>query len=157
MKRSVGYCTNSECEDFSKGVFLLNHGNSFYCPRCRCLGFTAPEYKVYSDDAPDAVFKTVRVHFNYNPMKKVYQSIAVIDITEVTEGEQCDLYSPLIRTEMRALKVGEALICMINSGLRYGDSQEVSVSLDDDDWREQLNRINRMLEDRDRRFENALG
>ena len=38
MKRGVGYCENTECEDYAKGVFLLNHGDTFYCPRCRQLG-----------------------------------------------------------------------------------------------------------------------
>jgi len=35
MKRGVGYCENTDCEDYAKGVFLLNHGDTFYCPRCR--------------------------------------------------------------------------------------------------------------------------
>ena len=38
MKRGVGYCENTDCEDYAKGVFLLNHGDTFYCPRCRQLG-----------------------------------------------------------------------------------------------------------------------
>ena len=38
MKRGVGYCGETECEDYAKGVFLLNHGDTFYCPRCRVLG-----------------------------------------------------------------------------------------------------------------------
>ena len=37
MKRGVGYCENTDCEDYAKGVFLLNHGDTFYCPRCRQL------------------------------------------------------------------------------------------------------------------------
>ena len=35
MKRGVGYCENTDCEDYAKGVFLLNHGDTFYCPRCQ--------------------------------------------------------------------------------------------------------------------------
>ena len=43
MKRGVGYCENTECEDYAKGVFLLNHGDTFYCPRCRQLGSACTE------------------------------------------------------------------------------------------------------------------
>ena len=38
MRRGVGYCESTQCEDYVKGVFLLNHGDTFYCPRCRQLG-----------------------------------------------------------------------------------------------------------------------
>ena len=38
MKRAVGFCTFDWCEDSFKSSFLLNHGDTFYCPRCRKLG-----------------------------------------------------------------------------------------------------------------------
>ena len=49
MRRAVGYCENigsrehGGCEDFGKGVFLLNHGDTFYCPRCREIGLVVTE------------------------------------------------------------------------------------------------------------------
>ena len=61
MKRGVGYCENTECEDYAKGVFLLNHGDTFYCPRCRQLGKVEKERGIIEqeikgyDDNPDWV------------------------------------------------------------------------------------------------------
>ena len=48
MKRGVGYCENTDCEDYAKGVFLLNHGDTFYCPRCRQLGKVEKERGFYT-------------------------------------------------------------------------------------------------------------
>ena len=59
MKRGVGYCENTDCEDYAKGVFLLNHGDTFYCPRCRQLGKVEKERGFYrSLDAGESWKKT---------------------------------------------------------------------------------------------------
>ena len=50
MKRGVGYCENTDCEDYAKGVFLLNHGDTFYCPRCRQLGKVEKERGFYTTE-----------------------------------------------------------------------------------------------------------
>lgn len=125
MKRAVGYCENIDCEDFGKGVFLLNHGNTFYCPRCRDLGFVETEVSV-DNDTHDGLYKTVRVEFNFNVCNKTYPEVAIVDIPELTEGGTYTIKSPLIRTEQRALKVAESVIGHVNSGkknLRDMDSQ----------------------------------
>jgi ribosomal protein S27AE len=125
MKRAVGYCENIYCEDFGKGVFLLNHGDTFYCPRCRDLGFVETEVSV-DDDTHDGLYKTVRVEFNFNVCNKTYPEVAIVDIPELTEGGTYTIKSPLIRTEQRALKVAESVIGHVNSGkknLRDMDSQ----------------------------------
>jgi len=51
MKRGVGYCENTDCEDYAKGVFLLNHGDTFYCPRCRQLGKVEKERGFYTGNS----------------------------------------------------------------------------------------------------------
>ena len=66
MKRGVGYCENTDCEDYAKGVFLLNHGDTFYCPRCRQLGKVEKERGFYTGNTD--IFKEVRVEYNFDPI-----------------------------------------------------------------------------------------
>ena len=138
MKRGVGYCGNIECEDFSKGVFLLNHGTTFYCPRCRGLGFVEPERGHKDNDHP--VFREVHVHFNYDPLSKIYRETGIVRDDSLPEGtaNSYHLFSPLIKTEIRALKVAEAILANLNRYQGLLDSEgvprttETLLSFDDD-------------------------
>jgi len=138
MKRGVGYCENTRCDDFSKGVFLLNHGDTFYCPRCRELGFTEKE-RGHTDNDRD-VFGEVHVHFNYDPKEKDYREIGIVRDDSLPEdvANSYHLFSPLIKTEQRALKVAEAILANLNRyrGLLDGEgiprTTEVLLSFDDE-------------------------
>lgn len=137
MKRAVGYCENTDCEDFGKGVFLLNHGDQFYCPRCRALGLVVAERGIHC--AKDGVpFKEVRVEFNYDPINARFKEIAIVrDESIWGTGSTYTLLSPLIKTEKRALKVAEAILANLQ---RFADilddgipqTSETIVSFDDD-------------------------
>ena len=155
-KRAVGYCTNNQCENFLKGTFLLNHGDTFYCPHCRMLGFVERERWLDSDDQ---VYKTVRVHFNFNPGNKRYMEIAIVDVNELKYGGMYELYSPLIRTEQRALKIAETTLCLLNSGMKNSDGQlsnELIMDVDNGDWDAQILKLERLLEERERRVGEAI-
>jgi len=136
MKRGVGYCENTKCEDFAKGIFLLNHGDTFYCPRCRDLGKVEKERGFYTGDTD--IFKEVRVEYNYDPINSVYREIAIV--RDESLWGRCNVYtlqSPLIKTEKRGLKVAEAILANLNRyrGLLNGDdiprTTEVLLSFDD--------------------------
>jgi hypothetical protein len=137
MKRAVGYCQSSDCEDFAKGVFLLNCGNSFTCPRCRNGGNVKPERGFYVGNGEQ--WKEVRVEFNYNPITDSFREIGVVR-DESIQGVQTvyTLESPLIKTETRALKVAEAILANLNRyhGMVNGDgmveTREKVLSWDDD-------------------------
>lgn len=143
LKRGVGYCNNTDCEDFSKGVFLLNHSDTFYCPRCRIQGAVEQERGHYVGTGE--IFKEVRVEYNYDPITKAYREIAIVR-DEALWG-RCNVYtlhSPLIKTENRALKVAEALLANLNrySG-RLGEDgvpRTTEIILSFDDTREELSR-----------------
>lgn len=137
VKRAVGYCEETNCEDFAKGVFLLNHGETFYCPRCRISGLVVAERGIHctKDDAP---FKEVRVEFNYDPINARYTEIGIVrDESIWGTGSTYTLLSPLIKTEKRALKVAEAILANLQ---RYSDllddgiprTTETIVSFDED-------------------------
>jgi ribosomal protein S27AE len=113
MKRAVGYCQEDQCEDYCKGVFLLNHGNKFNCPRCREQGYVEPERGSY--EGASLVFKEVRVEHNYCAMSKTYSQIAIV--RDESLWGTCSTYvlhSPLIKTEKRALCVAEGILSNLN-------------------------------------------
>ncbi len=137
MKRGVGYCENTECEDYAKGVFLLNHGDTFYCPRCRQLGKVEKERGFYTGNSD--IFKEVRVESNFDPIHGIYREIAIVrDESLWGRNNVYTLQSPLIKTEKRALKVAEAILANLNRyrGLLSGDdiprTTEFILSFDDD-------------------------
>jgi ribosomal protein S27AE len=96
MKRGVGYCENTDCEDYAKGVFLLNHGDTFYCPRCRQLGKVEKERGFYTGNTD--IFKEVRVEYNFDPINSVYREIAIVRDESLWGRNNVDtLQSPLIK------------------------------------------------------------
>lgn len=115
MKRAVGYCENTRCEDYAKGVFLLNHSSTFFCPRCTTAGTIIVEKGHYTGTSEDGVFKEVRVEFNYDPINSVFQEIAIVRDESLWGHHQTyTLLSPLIKTEKRGLKVAEAILANLN-------------------------------------------
>ena len=117
MKRGVGYCMHvgsredETCDDYAKGVFLLNHGDTFFCPRCRKRGMIVKEHGFQEAGHGDAPFKEVRVEFNYDAVGKRFREIAIVrDESIWGTGNKYILMSPLIKTEKRALKVAESLL-----------------------------------------------
>lgn len=112
-KRAVGYCQNEVCEDYAKGIFLLNASDTYYCPRCRQLGRVEKEHSFYTGNTD--VFREVRIEYNYDPINRVYRDIAIV--RDDSLYGRCNVYtlqSPLIRTEVRALKVAEQLLSHLN-------------------------------------------
>lgn len=138
MTRGVGYCTNGECEDYAKGVFLLNHGPTFYCPRCHIVGDAEMEYGQVSGD--HNFFREVRVEHNYCNVSKRYRDVGIVmDVSLTPEYSVYTLFSPLIKTEKRALKVAEAILANLNRTGRAAvdhltaipSSTEILLSFDD--------------------------
>ena len=111
--RGVGYCQNPRCEDYGKGVFLLNHGPDFTCPECRHPGRVERERGSAQGDAK--VFREVRVEYNYDPELDQYRDVAIVqDVSLWGPTSSYTLRSPLVRTEKRALKVAEAILSNLN-------------------------------------------
>lgn len=124
IKRAVGYCTQTECEDYVKGVFLLNHGDTFWCPRCKQVGFIEKEYGTSTGNF--GIYKEVRVEYNYDAVQKRYRELAIV--RDESLWGKCDVYhlqSPLIKTEKRALKVAEATLANLNMQDRPLEAGEI--------------------------------
>jgi hypothetical protein len=122
VKRAVGYCRNSECGQLFKGVFLLNPGDTFYCPNCRVDGFFVGERGEAKNNKE--VFKEVRVNYNFDPSRMEYRNLAIVrDESLGKDTNVYTLYSPLIKTDKRALKVAESILSnlmMSNGNLTQG-------------------------------------
>lgn len=148
---------NVECEEFCKGLFLMHPPTTFYCPRCRVPGDKVMDERI---DKPDSsgVYKTVRIEFNYEPANKRYAETAIVDIPELKTGGEYTMRCVTVRTSNRALKIGEFIICALNSGMGADAPRETVLDLDVDDatWANSLSNLNDLLEERERRLENAL-
>lgn len=120
MKRGVGYCENTDCEDYAKGIFLLNHGLQFYCPRCRVLGHSEPESG--QQQGNEVLFSEVRVEYGFNSIEKKYTEIAIVRDESMVPQNVYVIKTPLVKTENRALKMAEALLSSLNvHGLPAGE------------------------------------
>ena len=161
-KRALGYCNVVECAEYLKGVFLLDHKGKYDCFRCHSQGFIEKEISLdYSAGDDDVVYKTVRVHFDYDPSTKKYQQIAIVDVNELKLGSMYEVYSPLIRTKLRAFKVAERLLCVLNSGMKVradgsNGTTEMVMYLNRGDWDTQLRGLRSFLAERERRISSAI-
>ena len=123
MKRGVGYCENTDCEDYAKGVFLLNHGDTFYCPRCRQLGKVEKERGFYTGNSD--IFKEVRVEYNFDPINGVYREIAIVRDDSLVDGNVYHYYTPMVKTEKRALILAERFLGSLNQSPGFQESGEM--------------------------------
>lgn len=129
MKRAVGYCLNFPCREFAKGAFLLNHGDASYkCSFCRVSGIQEPEACDYPKERP---VKQARVEFDFCPLDRRYKAVAIVNDDSLVDGAVACLRSPLIKTEKRALKVAEAILCNLQRSERTGwNEPETLLSFD---------------------------
>jgi len=159
--RGVGYCENIECNSYLKGVFLLDSWKKFYCPGCRRQGWVEVERHEdhFNNDADFPVYNLIRVHFDFNPTNRTYLEIALVSINELKYGAEYEIWSPLIKTEERALKVAEFVICSLNSGNKALDgkfSNEFVMNFETDNWNDQIKTLSQLLGERERRIAYAL-
>lgn len=157
MKRAVGYCDNNECEEFSKGTFLLNPDDNFYCSRCRRPGWIEVE-SVFDIDTHNGMYKTVKVEFSFNPLLRKYKETAIVTISELPVGGVYIIRSPMIKTESRALKTGEYALNHLNAGQKDWRRAETILSFDlpAEDFRKECQKIDQILSKKSRRLNNVL-
>ncbi len=156
IERGVAYCENVECNDYLKGNFLFMHeGETFTCSTCGGEGDHMLEERGIPEREGNVPFATVRIEYCYEPSSRKYTEIAIVS----DEGFQgpCGTYTvqnPLCRTSKRAIKIGEALLSIINEGtIEDGDlgiapkSHEKVLSFDKplDDFRQDLEELERRL------------
>ena len=112
MTRAVGYCENSKCLDFAKGVFLLN-SNKFKCPRCLIPGHIEIETKKYLESSYPYCSQVI-VHFDFSIALKEYVQRAIVAIDDIRGGNILEIKSPLTRVDSRAMKIAETALASCN-------------------------------------------
>jgi hypothetical protein len=128
LRKAVGYCTDTDCEDAFKGIFLLNHGNCYYCARCRKLGMLQEETSKVLGFGER--FTECRVEFLFDPLEKKYRSIAIVkeEGKKAIQGKIYTIYSPLIKTEKRALKIAEGLLARLQERREVKDGDIITTT-----------------------------
>ena len=156
--RAVGYCYAKECDDYLKGVFLLNYGTTFYCPRCRHLGEVLPEERV-DNPSDNGLYTAVEMYFNYQPAERVYKARAIVKIEGVPQQHGTYVMrSPIVKTERRALKIAEQLLCALNAGLPKDNlMSEKTLTFDCsiNQFRAQMEDLEDYVKAQDRRLQHA--
>lgn len=153
--KGVGYCYNGNCPNFLSGLFVMNYsGNPNYCPKCRREVEVVVEVRDRVKE--DVIYSSVEVSFDYNAVERRYMYRAIVAIEPKINGEMYHYSSPLVRTEKRALKIGESLINIINTGyfVNDGTAEETVLSLDKphDEFEADLSKLDKILQDRERRL-----
>jgi predicted RNA-binding Zn-ribbon protein involved in translation (DUF1610 family) len=114
MRRAVGWCLKDECSEYCKGVFLLNHGQVFTCPKCGTQALVIDEEAQILNNCKE--FREVRVEYNFDPVLMKYREIAIVrdendDLPK--NANVLTLRSPLIKTDKRALRVAESYLAQM--------------------------------------------
>ncbi|MCI0673588.1 MAG: hypothetical protein L0Y64_24320 [Myxococcaceae bacterium] len=118
MKRAVGYCTATSCQDYAKGVFLLNFGDNFHCPRCRNLGTLECE-RGFASSNESQDFREVRMEYNFDAITRSYREVLILVDEEMEGGATYTFQTPVIKTERRAEKVATAILANLNRYMTF--------------------------------------
>ena len=157
MKRGVGICINAgpddgePCTEYGKSTFLLNHGPKFHCGSCRMAGKVINETNALKND--HQIVKEVRVEFQYDFERDKFTALAIVKDTDL-EGTNLNvftLFSPLIRTEKRALAVAERMLANLRQCpvLPTGDDlmtikeNTLNIDVDMKQWKADLLKVSR--------------
>jgi hypothetical protein len=147
MKRAVGFCLNDKCEDYTRGCFILGDdlSNKYYCTSCRVSGRIVYEAGTFTTN--HEYFREVRIEHSYDPITDTYKGLVIVTDMELDEGNVFTLYSPLIRTDKRALRVAEGILStLVHTAPKEGEvpaSNEtvLSMSMPINEFRQQLDRL----------------
>ena len=132
-RQGVGYCLMANCEEFTKGTFLLNRAE-FWCHVCRVRGACV---LVENEERGEGdLFHSVEVEFDYCPLEGRYQSTAIIkDTTCPLPARTMVVHDPLIRTKTRALVVAERILANLRwYGTPEKAQQDIDLGLDRADF-----------------------
>ncbi|MBW2243319.1 MAG: hypothetical protein JRH01_15135 [Deltaproteobacteria bacterium] len=136
MKRGIGYCPNTDCEN-ADGVLLVSPGDTFFCRSCGRSGKVEKERGFRTRST--GIFREVRVEFNFEPIEARYREVAIVrDESLPARHDTYTLQSPLLKSEKRALKLAETVLVNLTRApaLTARDEilrrAEVLLSFDDD-------------------------
>lgn len=111
------------------------------------------------DDPVDSgLYTSVQVLFDYSPVERDYKARAIVEMNGVVRAGSYKLSSPLVKTENRALKIAEQLLCALNAGLPKDHlMQEKTLTFDCslDNFKTQMEELEEYVKAQDRRLQHA--
>ncbi len=115
-RRGVGYCMNDRCEQFGELRFYADLPSSFDCPTCFLPGMIERERGIRRKSA--TVFDEVRVEFDFDPLRRIYQQRAAVrDKRLLGRRDVYRLQSPVIRTRAQALRAARGMLSNVSRRL----------------------------------------
>ena len=132
MKRGIGYCLNTDCEN-ADGVLLLSPGDTFFCQSCGRSGKVEKERGFQTGST--GIFREVRVEFDFEPIEARYREVAIVrDESLPSRHDTYTLQSPFLKSEKQALELAETFFVNLTRAARVEipRTAEVLLSFDDD-------------------------
>lgn len=147
VKRGVGICYEEECVQYKKHTFIYNPDKRYFCTVCNNEGYMIQERCETMGKGEN--YTCVRIEFDFDPGKKKFRGLAIVKMENTLEiGKTYILYSPLIRTENRALKCAESTLAKLRNcqeapiGEVVRPTEEtLNLSLTDKEYKEALERL----------------
>ena len=127
-RKMLGYCENTECEEYLKGSFMWMHTGPFACCKCKgSQGFLVAERGIRSGPA-NAIYGEVRIEYCYDPAQKKYCEIAILrDDSLGIHVRTFTLQTPMIRTEKRAFKLANGYLATLNDGIELALEDDTEI------------------------------
>ena len=151
INRGVGYCMQIDCAEFAKGVLVLN-ADHYRCFRCLVAGRLKPEKRIIQDKGYK-FYRTVIVHFNYDPIENKYLEQAIVELEDVIGGNIYEIEAVTCKIDTRALKIGESALSAVNSGSEdFNNDQILRLSDSDEEFAIGLKKLATAVEERQRRI-----
>lgn len=138
---------HDDCEDLGKGVFVMGGDAKPLCRACHRPMEYIRESCTTSGDSP--IFREVRVEFQYDPLQRRYRGVAIVRAESIWKGSVYTLYSPLVKTDKRALALAESLLgALVTSGTLSNDARQTVLDFgaSRSEWVEQILNLSRRLD-----------
>lgn len=113
--KGAGFCLNNKCLYYHKPQFYMGMELVYLCRGCHKQGFLERNHTTYKGVG---LCRSVKVHFNYEPVKRVYSNIAIVtdDNLPAVNTRELHLYHPFIHHPVSALKLAEKGMADVASG-----------------------------------------
>lgn len=146
-KRGVGFCDNTDCSEYTKGIFLMSpkYTTHFYCQQCRQYSNNIVMERWWKEGRGE-VYKRVTVEYNYSGADRRYHEMAIVEDNDILVGAEIRFQSALIKTDKRALKVAEKILSNAALNPDVGAVKYSEITLDYDMPPDQWHRFMQALE-----------
>lgn len=145
-KRANGYCLNTDCQHYARGIFILiPRADDFCCMACnKAMHVRIDQW--WREGIGD-IYKRVVIEYCYDPLDYKFHEMAIVKDNNIEEGVTLRFQSALITAEQRALKLAVQILgnLAINPKARVDEikTPTLDISVNKKDWSAQLKELER--------------